>query len=75
MAMAAVDQHLVHRDHALVQLLDPPFDKSDLNPGTSKGTSRASEKTAGSTRIWAAMAFARLGDSRRVWELLAMITR
>ena len=37
MAMDAVDKHLVRRNDALVQLLDPPFDKSDLNPGYIKG--------------------------------------
>ena len=33
MAMEAVDERLVRREHGLVQLLDPPFDKSALNPG------------------------------------------
>jgi cellobiose phosphorylase len=37
MAMEAVDKRLVRRDHALIQLLDPPFDKSNLNPGYIKG--------------------------------------
>ncbi|MCX5912952.1 MAG: hypothetical protein NTV04_13595, partial [Deltaproteobacteria bacterium] len=36
-AMEAVDQRLVRRDHGLIQLLDPPFDKSTLNPGYIKG--------------------------------------
>jgi len=27
----------VRRDHALIQLLDPSFDKSTLNPGYVKG--------------------------------------
>jgi len=37
MAMEAVDKRLVRRDHALVQLLDRPFDKSNLNPAYIKG--------------------------------------
>jgi cellobiose phosphorylase len=37
LAMEAVDQRLVRRDSALIQLLDPPFDKSALNPGYIKG--------------------------------------
>ncbi len=37
MAMEALDERLVRRDHALIQLLDPPFDKSTLNPGYIKG--------------------------------------
>ena len=37
MAMNALDDRLVRRDQALIQLLDPPFDKSALNPGYIKG--------------------------------------
>src|ERR1035437_4263632 len=36
-AMKALDERLVRRDRGLVQLLDPPFDKGDLNPGYIKG--------------------------------------
>jgi len=45
-AMKAVDERLVRRDHGLVQLLDPPFDKSSLDPATSGATSRACARTA-----------------------------
>jgi cellobiose phosphorylase len=76
MAMDAVDQRLVRRDHALIQLLDPPFDKSDLNPGYIKGYVPGVRENGGQYThgaIWAAMAFAALGDGRRAWELLGMI--
>ena len=76
MAMEAVDKHLVRRDHALIQLLDPPFDKSTLNPGYIKGYVPGVRENGGQYThgaIWAAMAFAALGDSRRAWELTAMI--
>ena len=76
MAMEAVDRRLVRRDHALIQLLDPPFDKSDLNPGYIKGYVPGVRENGGQythAAIWAAMAFAALGDRRRAWELLAMI--
>jgi len=76
LAMEAVDQRLVRRDHALIQLLDPPFDKSDLNPGYIKGYVPGVRENGGQythAAIWAAMAFARLGDSRRAWELFDMI--
>ena len=58
---------------ALIQLLDPPFDKSDLNPGYIKGYVPGVRENGGQythAAIWAAMAFAALGDSRRAWELL-----
>jgi cyclic beta-1,2-glucan synthetase len=76
MGMDAVDQHLVHRDKALIQLLNPPFDKSDLNPGYIKGYVPGVRENGGQythAAIWMAMAFAALGDNRRAWELTAMI--
>ncbi len=75
-AMAAVDKLLVQRDHSLVQLLAPPFDKSDLNPGYIKGYVPGVRENGGQythAAIWTAMAFAALKDSGRAWELLGMI--
>ena len=76
MAMDAVDERLVRRDHALVQLLDPPFDKSDLDPGYIKGYVPGVRENGGQYThgaVWAAMAFAALGDSERAWELTTLI--
>jgi cyclic beta-1,2-glucan synthetase len=76
LAMAAVDQHLVRRDAALVQLLEPPFDQSPLDPGYIKGYVPGVRENGGQythAAIWATMAFAALGDRQRAWELLAMI--
>jgi cellobiose phosphorylase len=77
MAMEAVCQRLVRRDHGLIQLLDPPFDTSKLDPGYIKGYVPGVRENGGQythAAIWAAMAFAALGDSRRAWELMAMIS-
>jgi len=76
LAMDAVEKHLVRRDHALIQLLDPPFDRSPLNPGYIKGYVPGVRENGGQythAAIWTTMAFAKLGDSRRAWELFAMI--
>jgi cellobiose phosphorylase len=76
MAMKAVDERLVRREHRLIQLLDPPFDKSALNPGYIKGYVPGVRENGGQythAAIWATMAFARLGDNRRAWELFNMI--
>ena len=76
MAMEAVDQRLVRREHALIQLLDPPFDKSNLNPGYIKGYVPGVRENGGQythAAIWAAMAFAKLGDNRRAWELFGLM--
>jgi cyclic beta-1,2-glucan synthetase len=75
-AMEAVDRHLVRREHDLVQLLDPPFDTSALNPGYIKGYVPGVRENGGQythAAIWTAMAFARQGDNRRAWEIFTMI--
>ncbi len=75
-AMDSLDQHLVRRDAGLVQLLDPPFDKSPMDPGYIKGYVPGVRENGGQythAAIWATMAFAELGDSKRAWELLRMI--
>jgi len=76
MAMKAADQRLIRRDQALVQLLDPPFDKSDMNPGYIKGYVPGVRENGGQYThgaIWMAMAFAQLGDDLRAWEVLTLI--
>jgi cellobiose phosphorylase len=75
-AMDSLDQHLVRRDAGLVQLLDPPFDKSPMDPGYIKGYVPGVRENGGQythAAIWATMAFAELGDRDRAWELLRMI--
>ena len=76
MAMKAADQRLIRRDQALVQLLDPPFDKSNMNPGYIKGYVPGVRENGGQYThgaIWMAMAFAQLGDHQRAWEILTLI--
>jgi cellobiose phosphorylase len=76
MAMDALDHHLVQRSHALIQLLEPPFDKTAMNPGYIKGYVPGVRENGGQYThgaVWAAMAFAALGDAARAWELFAMI--
>nr|WP_245537448.1 glucoamylase family protein [Thiocystis violascens] len=76
MGMAALDARLVRRGAGLIQLLDPPFDTSALNPGYIKGYVPGVRENGGQythAAIWAAMAFAQLGDAARAWELFAMI--
>jgi cyclic beta-1,2-glucan synthetase len=75
-AMDSLDKRLVRREHALIQLLDPAFDKTDLNPGYIRGYVPGVRENGGQyshAAIWAAMAFARLGDSQRAWELTGML--
>jgi len=75
-AMEALDTHLVRREAGLIQLLDPPFDQSALEPGYIKGYVPGVRENGGQythAAIWATMAFARLGDRTRAWELFGMI--
>ena len=75
-AMNALDTHLVRRDAGLIQLLDPPFDQSPLEPGYIKGYVPGVRENGGQythAAIWAAMAFAHLGDRTRAWELFDLI--
>ena len=75
-AMENLDRRLVRRDTRLVQLLDPPFDKSALNPGYIKGYVPGVRENGGQythAAVWAAMAFAAMGDGKRAWELFTLI--
>ncbi|MBJ7574782.1 glucoamylase family protein [Luteimonas sp. MC1828] len=75
-AMDALDRHLVRRDAGLVQLLDPPFDKTGKDPGYIRGYVPGVRENGGQythAAVWAAMAFAELGDGARAWELARMI--
>lgn len=76
MAMDAVDRLLVRRNNALIQLLDPPFYSSDLEPGYIKGYLPGVRENGGQythAAVWVVMAFAQMGDCRRAWELLSLI--
>src|SRR5690606_34017879 len=75
-AMESLNKHLVRRDIKIIQLLDPPFDKSDLNPGYIKGYVPGVRENGGQyshAAIWTLMAFAALGDREKVYELFSMI--
>jgi len=75
-AMNALDARLVRREARLVQLLDPPFDRPDPNPGYIAGYVPGVRENGGQythAAIWAAMAFAEQGDARRAWELFRLI--
>jgi cellobiose phosphorylase len=76
MAMNALDKNLVDRTHGLIKLLAPPFDKADLDPGYIRGYVPGVRENGGQythAAIWAAMAFAAMGDSARAWDLFDII--
>jgi cyclic beta-1,2-glucan synthetase len=75
-AMGSADQFLVKRETGIIQLFDPPFDKSTLNPGYIKGYVPGVRENGGQythAAIWLTMAFAKMGNRERAWELIQMI--
>lgn len=76
LAMQSLDTHLVDRKLKLIKLLTPSFDKSPLNPGYIKGYVPGVRENGGQyshAAIWALMAFAKLGNRQKTWELYNMI--
>ncbi|MGH7213743.1 MAG: GH36-type glycosyl hydrolase domain-containing protein, partial [Tepidisphaeraceae bacterium] len=75
-AMENAQRRLVRHDAQLIQLFDPPFDKSDLNPGYIKGYVPGVRENGGQythAAVWMIMAYAAMGDSERAWELFSLI--
>ncbi len=75
-AMDSLNKYLVKRDMKIIQLLDPPFDKSDLNPGYIKGYVPGVRENGGQyshAAIWTLMAFAALGDRKTAYELFSLV--
>jgi len=75
-AMTSLARNLVDSRNGLIKLLDPPFDKSALEPGYIKGYVPGVRENGGQythAAIWTIMAFAGMGETARVKELLSMI--
>jgi len=75
-AMKAVETYLINKDKGLLQLLEPPFDSSEMDPGYIKGYVPGVRENGGQythAAIWMVMAFAKMGDRARTAELLSMI--
>ncbi len=75
-ALNAVDRRLVRRQDKLIQLFDPPFDKSSLNPGYIKGYIPGVRENGGQYThgaIWTVMAFALTGENDRAWQLFGLL--
>jgi cyclic beta-1,2-glucan synthetase len=75
-AMASAEKYLVKKDMGIIQLFDPPFDKSAMNPGYIKGYVPGVRENGGQythAAIWLTMAFAKMGNRERAWDLIKMI--
>jgi cellobiose phosphorylase len=75
-AMRSLANNLIDRKKGLIKLLDPPFDKSSIEPGYIKGYVPGIRENGGQythAAIWAVAANAMLKDVQLVTELLTMI--
>lgn len=75
-AMQSAAKYLINQEDQLIQLFNPPFDKSAMNPGYIKGYVPGVRENGGQythAAIWLVMAFALQGDNKKTWELLQMI--
>ena len=76
MAMTSLEAQLVKKEMKLIQLLDPPFDSKELNPGYIKGFLPGVRENGGQythAAVWTLMAFAALGQREKLWQLLELI--
>ncbi len=75
-ALHAVEQRLIRREARLIQLFDPPFDTSHLNPGYIKGYIPGVRENGGQythAGLWTVMALALSGESERAWKLFRLL--
>ncbi|HEY3429387.1 MAG TPA: glycosyl hydrolase family 65 protein, partial [Cyclobacteriaceae bacterium] len=74
--MRAANSLLINREKGLIQLLEPPFDKSEMDPGYIKGYVPGVRENGGQyshAAIWLVMAFAKIDERERTAELLKLI--
>jgi cellobiose phosphorylase len=67
---------LVHREEKVIQLFDPPFDRTALDPGYIKGYIPGIRENGGQythAAVWLAMACAAAGREATAWELFEII--
>ena len=75
-AMEALENHLVDKENGIIKLLDPPFEKSKLEPGYIKGYLPGTRENGGQythAAIWAIIAEAKLGFGDKAMEWFRMI--
>ncbi|MBW6466612.1 MAG: hypothetical protein K0B06_08925 [Brevefilum sp.] len=75
-AMQAVKEHLVQKDHRIIQLFTPPFDQTKHDPGYIKGYPPGIRENGGQythAAIWTAWAFAALGWGDQAFEYFSYL--
>jgi len=75
-AMDSLDNYLVNNEYGIIKLLDPPFEKSDLEPGYIKNYLPGVRENGGQYThgaIWAIIANTMLGFGDKALEYFRMI--
>ncbi|PRM86866.1 cation tolerance protein CutA, partial [Aliarcobacter cryaerophilus] len=75
-AMQSLEQHLIKYDQGLSLLFSPPFDKLTQNPGYIRGYPPGLRENGGQythAAIWAILAFARLKEGTKAYDLFCLL--
>ena len=75
-AMQSVDSRLIREADGLALLLTPPFDTMEPSPGYIRGYLPGVRENGGQythAALWNVLAFARLGEGDRAWELFGLL--
>ena len=75
-SMESLENHLIDRENGIIKLLDPPFEKSKLEPGYIKSYLPGTRENGGQythSAIWAIIAEAILGFGDKAVEYFRMI--
>ena len=74
--MESLENHLVDRENGIIKLLDPPFEKSKLEPGYIKAYLPGTRENGGQYThgaIWSIVAETMLGFGDKAVDLFRMI--
>ena len=75
-SMESLENHLIDKEHGIIKLLDPPFEKGKLEPGYIKAYTPGVRENGGQythAAIWTVIAFAMLGFTEKATEIFNMI--
>ncbi len=75
-SIESLENHLVDKENGMIKLLDPPFEKSNLDPGYIKAYLPGTRENGGQythAAIWAIIAEAMLGFGDKALEYFRMI--
>ncbi len=75
-SMESLENHLIDRENGMIKLLDPPFEKSKLEPGYIKAYLPGVRENGGQythSSVWVIIAEAMLGFGDKAFEFYRMI--